>query len=118
MHPNPTSRPIPQRSAGTRRSGQMEKHREIAGKIEHYRQIMNALVCDLEALEHTIRMFDPDAALPRAKPVKAKDETFRGETRRDMLNALRTASRPLTSIDIARQIIAKRGLVETSPRSS
>lgn len=35
--------------------------------------------------------------------------------RRDMLNALRTARKPLTSLDIARQVIALRKLPEDQP---
>ncbi|WP_332765958.1 hypothetical protein [Phenylobacterium sp.] len=96
-------------------AGLLEKHREIAGKIEHHRQALNALVFDLEAVEHTIRMFDPAAVLPRAKPQPSKDAAFRGEMRRDTLNALRTATGPLTSLDIARQVIAGRKLTEDAP---
>jgi len=91
-------------------SGLIEKHREIAGKIDAARRDLNALVFDLEAVEHTIRLFDPDAQLGRAKPLPSKDAAFRGEMRRDVLAALRAAQGPLTSLDIARQVIARREL--------
>ena len=42
-------------------AGLIEKHREIAGLMEAKRRELNALVFDLEAIEHTIRVFDPDA---------------------------------------------------------
>lgn len=94
-------------------SGLIEKHREIAGQIEHHRQIVNALVFDLEALEHTIRIFDPDANLGRAKPVPAPHAAFRGEMRRDVLAILRSANGDLlTSLDIARRIVILRNLTE------
>lgn len=96
-------------------SGLLAKHAEIAGQIEHHRKIINALVFDLEAIEHTIRVFDPDADLPRAKPVPGKDQAFRGEMRRDTLNALRTATGPITSLDIARHVVAVRKLPEDAP---
>lgn len=97
-------------------AGLIEKHREIAGKIEATRQTLNALVFDLEALEHSIRLFDPDAQLARAKPLPSKDAAFKGEMRRDVLAALRAAQEPLTSLDIARQVIKRRRLAE-DPKS-
>ncbi|HEX7946280.1 MAG TPA: hypothetical protein VF495_16550 [Phenylobacterium sp.] len=93
-------------------SGLIEKHREVAGQIEHHRQIVNALVFDLEALEHTIRIFDPDANLGRAKPVPARDASFRGEMRRDILTVLRGSNGLLTSLDIARRVVMLRNLTE------
>jgi hypothetical protein len=91
-------------------AGLIEKHREIAGKIEATRQTLNALVFDLEALEHSIRLFDPDAQLGRAKPLPSEHAAFRGEMRRDVLAALRVAQRPLTSLDIAEQVVKRRKL--------
>lgn len=93
-------------------SGLIEKHREIAGQIEATRRTLNALVFDLEALEHSIRLFDPDAELGRAKPLPSEHAAFKGEMRRDVLAALRAAQEPLTSLDIARQVIVRRKLGE------
>lgn len=84
--------------------------REIAGKIDHHRRIMDALVFDLEAVEHIIRLLDPDAQLGRAKPVPAAHAAFRGEMRRDVLAVLRSGAEPATSLQIARQILAARAL--------
>lgn len=91
-------------------AGLIEKHREIAGKIEATRQTLNALVFDLEALEHSIRLFDPEAQLGRAKPLPSEHAAFRGEMRRDVLAALRAAQGPLTSLDIAEQVVKRRKL--------
>jgi hypothetical protein len=92
-------------------SGLIEMHREIAGKIDATRKTLDALVFDLEAVEHTIRLLDPDAELGRAKPVPAAHAAFRGEMRQDVLAALRGASgRVLTSLDIAEQVVAIRKL--------
>jgi hypothetical protein len=93
-------------------SGLIEKHRTIAGQIDATRKHLDALVFDLEAVEHTIRLFDPDAQLGRAKPLPSPHAAFRGEMRRDVLAALRAATGPLTSLDIARQIVAVRKLPE------
>ena len=91
-------------------AGLLEKHREIAGFIEAKRHELAVLVANLEAVEHTIRLFDPDASLPRAKPLPSPHAAFKGEMRRDVLAALRAAQGPLTSLDIARQVIAARKL--------
>jgi hypothetical protein len=93
-------------------AGLIEKHRDIAGQIEAKRHELAALVADLEAVEHTIRLFDPDAQLGRAKPLPSEHAAFKGEMRRDVLAALRAADGPLTSLDIARQVIAVRVLPE------
>ncbi|MCR5873968.1 hypothetical protein LRS10_08795 [Phenylobacterium sp. J426] len=91
-------------------SGLREKHSEIAGQIEHTRAVLARLVADLEAVEHTIRLFDPDAELPRAKPVPSPHAAFKGEMRRDVMAALRTCGEPATSLWLARKILAGRGL--------
>lgn len=91
-------------------AGLLDKHREIAGQIEHTRHILNAQVFDLEALEHTILIFDPDADLGRAKPLPSPHAAFKGEMRRDVLAALRAAQEPLTSLEIARQVVVRRKL--------
>lgn len=91
-------------------AGLIEKHREVAGKIEATRRTLDALVFDLQALEHSIRLFDPNAQLGRAKPLPSPHAAFKGEMRRDVLAALRAASAPLTSLDIAEQIVKARKL--------
>lgn len=94
-------------------AGLIDKHRTIAGQIADTRRKLDALVFDLEAVEHTIRLFDPDAQLGRAKPVWGPQQAFRGEMRRDVLTILRAAgAEPATSLEIARKIIAGRGLPE------
>lgn len=85
-------------------------HREIAGKIDHHRKVMAALVFDLEAVEHTIRLLDAEAQLGRAKPVPAVHAAFKGEMRRDVLAVLRSSAEPATSLQMARQILAARAL--------
>ncbi|MDP1643566.1 MAG: hypothetical protein Q8L59_15425 [Phenylobacterium sp.] len=93
-------------------AGLIEKHRYIAGQIEATRKTLNALVFDLEAVEHTIRLFDPGAQLGRAKPLPAKEAAFKGEMRRHVLAALRAADQPLTSLEIARQVLEVRKISE------
>lgn len=91
-------------------AGLIEKHRTIAGQIDATRKHLDALVFDLEAVEHTIRLFDPEAQLGRAKPLPSPHAAFRGEMRRDVLAVLRSCGEPATSLQIARQIVAARAL--------
>jgi hypothetical protein len=93
-------------------AGLIEKHRAIAGQIDATRRQLDALVFDLEAVEHTIRLFDPGAQLGRAKPLPSPHAAFRGEMRRDVLAVLRSGGEPVTSLQIARQIVAARALPE------
>jgi len=97
-------------------SGLMEKHREIAGQLDAAKKQLNRLAADLEAVEHTIRLFDPDAKLPRAKPVHTKHAAFKGEMRSYVLTALRNASGPLTNLEIAKAVIVARGL-DANPKT-
>jgi len=91
-------------------AGLIEKHRTIAGQIDAIRRQLDALVFDLEAVEHTIRLFDPNAQLGRAKPLPSPHAAFRGEMRRDVLAVLRSCGEPATSLQIARKIVAARAL--------
>jgi hypothetical protein len=91
-------------------SGLIEMHREIAGAIDATRKTLDALVFDLEAVEHTIRLLDAEAQLGRAKPLPSPYAAFRGEMRRDVLAVLRSCGEPATSLQIARNIIAARAL--------
>lgn len=91
-------------------SGLKRKHAEIAGLIEAKLREVDGLVADLDAVEHTIRLFDPEAILPRPKAVASPMRAGKGGTQRAVLRALRTAKAPLTSDDIARFVIAARNL--------
>jgi len=91
-------------------AGLIEMHRTLAGKIEAARNELHRLVEDMEAVEHTIYLFDPEAQLGRAKPLPSKNAAFKGEMQRHVIAALRMATGPLTSLEIARQVIALRKL--------
>jgi hypothetical protein len=91
-------------------AGLIEMHRTLAGQTEAARRDLHRLVEDMEAVEHTIYLFDPDAQLGRAKPLPSKDAAFKGEMQRHVIAALKMAEGPLTSLEIARQVIALRKL--------
>lgn len=93
-------------------SGLIDKRREIAGKIEHHQNALRQATADLDHLDATIRLFDPDADLEAIwpRPYPPRNQAFRGEVTRVILTALRHADGPLTSHQLAERLMAERGL--------
>ena len=93
-------------------NGLFRKRAEIAGKIEHLQDELRSLVIDLDNVDHTLRLFQPDIALEDIKPkaLTPRHEAFRGQLTRIVFAALREADGPLTTQDIAMRVMADRGL--------
>lgn len=91
-------------------SGLIAKRAELAGQIAHAQKQLRSMVCDLDHLDATIRLFDPDADTSRVKPYRTAHRALRGEMQRFVLRALREAQEPLTSLEITRAMIEARGL--------
>lgn len=92
-------------------SGLLDKRADITSRIKFHRQELRKLVCDLDHLDATIRLFDENADLrvtPKRYPTKHR--AFKGEMMQFVLRALRKAPEPLTSLDITKAQIAARGL--------
>lgn len=93
-------------------NGLVAKRAEIAGQIEFHQAAVRRLVGDLDAVEATIRVFDPDvdldSVLPR--PVPPRHAAFKGEVTRIVFTCLREAKAPLTSREIALELIKWRRL--------
>jgi len=100
-------------------AGLIEKRREIAGQIEYHQRVLNELIVDLDHLDHTIRLFAPelDVSLAQPKQFPARHAAFRGEMQRFVLGALRAATGPLTSLEIAVEVVKGRGLDPNDPRA-
>ncbi len=99
-------------------SGLIRKRAEIAGQIEHLQDRLRQLVIDLDNLDATIHLFDPDIELGtvKPKPIPPRHQAFRGEVTRIVLTALRNAKKPLTTRDIAQRVMAERGLDTSNER--
>ena len=84
-----------------------------AGDIENTHEALRKMVLDLESLDATIVQFDPDFKVETIKP-KAfrppKDWSNRGQMTRIVLSILRQAAEPLTSRDIALELLVARAL--------
>ncbi len=94
-------------------SALVTRRSELAGEIEHTQQRVKQLIHDLENLDSTIRLFDGDYRVEAIKPKGFRppaDWASRGEMSRIILDILRQAAEPLTSQDIARELIVSRGL--------
>ncbi|CAH2407924.1 conserved hypothetical protein [Mesorhizobium escarrei] len=90
----------------------VRKRAEIAGQIEHNQLALRRLIAELDHLDATIRIFEPSIDVGRipAKPVPPRHAAFKGEVTRVVLSMLREAAGPLTSRDIATQLMTERGL--------
>ena len=93
-------------------NGLVAKRAEIAGQIEANQAALRKLVADLDAVEATIRVFDPnvdlDAIHPR--PVPPRHAAFKGEVTRIVFDCLREAQAPMTSREIALRLMEWRKL--------
>jgi hypothetical protein len=81
--------------------------------------VLNELIVDLDHADNTIRLFDPDCDVTLAQPKQfpPRHGAFRGEMQRFVLGALRAATEPLTSLEIAIELVKGRGLDPNDPRA-
>jgi hypothetical protein len=97
----------------------VKRRAELAGDIERTHEALRKMVMDLENLDATIVQFDPDFQVETIKP-KAfrppKDWSNRGQMSRIVLSILRQASEPLTSRDIALELLVERALDKSDQR--
>jgi hypothetical protein len=90
----------------------IRKRAEIAGLIEHHQTMLRQANIDLDNLDATLRLFVPDIDLEeiRPQPVPPRHAAFKGEVSRIVLAALREATKPMTTQELARHVMAERGL--------
>jgi hypothetical protein len=96
------------------------KHRaELAGEIENTYAKLRQLVINLEDLDAAILQFDPDYQVEAIRP-KAfrtpKDWSNRSQMTRIILSILRQAAEPLTTRDIALELLISRALDKNDQR--
>lgn len=100
-------------------AGLVKRRAELAGDIERAHESLRKMVLDLENLDATIVQFAPDYA---PEGIKAKtfrppaDWSRRGEMTRVILSVLRCAQEPLTTRDIAYQLLVERALDRSDQR--
>lgn len=94
-------------------TGLVKRPATVTGEIEELHERLKTLLADLESLDATILQFDPthkvEAIRPRAlRP--PKDWANRGQMSRIVPNILRQATEPMTSRDIALELLVARAL--------
>ncbi len=99
-------------------SGLLRKRAEIAGLLENAQAEMRRLVIDLDSVDATIRLFNPDINLEeiRPKPLPPRHAAYKGEVARIVLGALRTAHHPMTAEELAMHVMAERDLNTSDAR--
>jgi hypothetical protein len=100
-------------------NGLVKRRAELTGDIEKTHEALRKMVLDLENIDATIVQFDPDFKVETIQP-KAfrppKDWSNRGQMSRIILSVLRQASEPLTTRDIALQLLIERALDKSDQR--
>ena len=93
-------------------SGLVRKRAELAGKADALRARLTAIAADMDHLDATIRLFDPDNNLATIRPKRPRSsEAARpGEMSRFVLGVLREATEPMPTPVIAARMMAERGM--------
>ena len=92
--------------------GLVEAPGELAGDIENTHDALRKMVLDLESLDATILQFDPTYRVETIKPRPSGRQRMEqpGPDARIILIILRQAAEPLTTRDIALQLLVERAL--------
>ncbi len=93
-------------------SGLLRKRAAIAGELGAALDQVRQLTIDLDSVDSTLRLFQPDIELPeiKAKPLPPRHMAFKGEVTRLILDILREARTGLVSTEIAIRMMRYRGL--------
>lgn len=94
-------------------SALVEKRSELSGLVAHYRKEIARLSEEVRTLDATIRLFEPDYPTESIKPKRhqKKNAFFKpGEACRVVLDILRESVGPITTNDIAREAMSRKGI--------
>ena len=100
-------------------SALVKKRAQLAGEIEAAQAKLHQMIFDLEHLDQTLSLFDPTYEIASIKPRGFRpppDWARRGEMIRLIMHILRKAPGPLTSRDVAMQIMVERALDTTDKK--
>ncbi|MDQ0467710.1 hypothetical protein [Labrys wisconsinensis] len=94
-------------------NGLVKRRAELAGDIENTHERLRQPVNDLASLDLVILQFDPSYVVESIRPKAFRppaDWSKRGEMNRVIMSILRQAAEPLTTRDIALQLLIERAL--------
>lgn len=100
-------------------SGLRDKRAELVGMVGRLEQQLADHQVSLTHLDATMRLFDPDLPLRETDPQQRERVSwFRpGECLRTIYDVLRDAPHPLTTRDVARRVIAAKGIPVADDRT-
>src|SRR5680860_1450837 len=78
-------------------SGLVAKHAELSALRDRYKAEIKKLTVDIDHLDASIRLFDPNADSYAIKGYVVKHRAQKGSVKRFVLNCLREAKEPITS---------------------
>ena len=96
-------------------AGLVAKHTELLALRDKYKAEIKKLTVDIDHLDASIRLFDPDADTYAIKEYVTKHRAQKGSVKRFVLNTLREANAPMTSRRITEMWVQDRGLVADEP---
>lgn len=94
-------------------TGLVKRRAELAGKIAATHAELGKMVTDLETLDATLRLVAPDVEVEAIRPRSFRppaDWSNRGQMARLVLSILRQAREPLTTREIAAQMLLERAM--------
>lgn len=93
--------------------GLIKRRAELAGEIEATHERLRKMIDDLEKIDSVILQFDPQHDVEGIKPKAFRppeDWAHRGEMTRTVLSILRQSVEPMTTRDIALEMLVSRAL--------
>jgi hypothetical protein len=91
-------------------NGLLQKRADLFNEAEHLRDRLAEIKNDIGAIDRTLVVLDYKGDLDAAMPRQKREVIFgRGELSKAIYRELREADGPLSSRDIAREIVALRG---------
>lgn len=92
--------------------GLLRKRQEIAADLDAAQSRVRQLILDIDAVDATIRLFQPDIDLNvvKVRPTPRRHEAHRGDTSRLILSLLREAGEGLSHREITQRVMTARGL--------
>ncbi len=93
-------------------SGLIRKRQEVAADLDGAQSRVRQLILDIDALDATLRLFQPDIDLDAVKvrPTPRRHEAHRGDTSRLVLSLLREAGHTLAHREVTQRVMQARGL--------
>ncbi|HEX5670620.1 MAG TPA: hypothetical protein VFX66_03710 [Sulfuricurvum sp.] len=89
----------------------IEKRRELSGELKHHQSVINKLTTELNAIDISISVFDPNIKPKELKPIRfsTKNRYFKhSEAITLVLDVLREAERPIITSDLVKQVMIKK----------